>query len=153
MMRSGVVYPLRRREPPKVGPASSFWPTPMAHEARLGYQRRDTGKKGSQKSLTTIVIDEAGGRDAVSGQLSPVWEEALMGFPLGWTDPEGTRLVKRTYPEDWSSGEWEKGIPRLTEKKEWRSARVGALGNAVVPPQATVIARWLLEAIDEEANQ
>jgi hypothetical protein len=35
-----------------------MWPTPAAHEARLGYQRRDTGKKGSQKSLTTIVIDE-----------------------------------------------------------------------------------------------
>ena len=44
-----------------------MWPTPAAHEARLGYQRRDTGKKGSQKSLTTIVIDKQGGRDAVKG--------------------------------------------------------------------------------------
>src|SRR5690606_26162440 len=33
------------------------WGTPMAHEARLGYQNRRNGKKGSQKSMTTEVID------------------------------------------------------------------------------------------------
>jgi hypothetical protein len=33
------------------------WGTPMAHEARLGYQNRWNGKSGSQKSLTTEVID------------------------------------------------------------------------------------------------
>ena len=38
---------------------AEHWPTPAAHEARLGYQRRDTGKKGTQKSLTTIVMDHA----------------------------------------------------------------------------------------------
>lgn len=62
------------------------WPTPAAHEGRLGYQRRDTGKKGTQKSLSTEVIDDAGGRTAVTGQLNPTWVEWLMGWPLGWTD-------------------------------------------------------------------
>ena len=33
------------------------WGTPMAHEARLGYQNRWNGKKGSQLSLTTEAID------------------------------------------------------------------------------------------------
>jgi len=33
------------------------WPTPAAHEARLGFQNRNNGKKGSQKSLTTIVVE------------------------------------------------------------------------------------------------
>lgn len=33
------------------------WGTPVAHEARLGYQNRRNGKKGSQKSLTTEAID------------------------------------------------------------------------------------------------
>ncbi len=62
-----------------------MWPTPAAHEGRLGYQRRDTGKKGTQKSLSTEVIDDAGGREKVGGQLNPTWVEWLMGWPLGWT--------------------------------------------------------------------
>ena len=63
-----------------------LWPTPAAHEARLGYQRRDTEKKGTQKSLTTIVIDTEGGREKTTGQLNPTWVEWLMGYPTGWTD-------------------------------------------------------------------
>ena len=63
-----------------------LWPTPAAHEARLGYQRRDTGKKGTQKSLTTKVIDTEGGREKTTGQLNPTWVEWLMGYPTGWTD-------------------------------------------------------------------
>ena len=34
-----------------------LWPTPLASEARIGYQRRNPGKKGSQQNLTTIVRD------------------------------------------------------------------------------------------------
>ena len=63
-----------------------LWPTPAAHEGRLGYQRRDTGKKGTQKSLSTIVIDTEGGREKTTGQLNPTWVEWLMGYPTGWTD-------------------------------------------------------------------
>ena len=63
-----------------------LWPTPAAHEGRLGYQRRDTGKKGTQKSLTTKVIDKEGGRKKTTGQLNPTWVEWLMGYPIGWTD-------------------------------------------------------------------
>ena len=63
-----------------------LWPTPAAHEGRLGYQRRDTGKRGTQKSLTTKVIDKEGGREKTTGQLNPTWVEWLMGYPSGWTD-------------------------------------------------------------------
>ena len=63
-----------------------MWPTPMAHEARLGYQDRSRGKKGTQESLTTKVINNLGGRKSVSGQLNPAWVEWLMGFPIGWTE-------------------------------------------------------------------
>lgn len=34
-----------------------LWPAPLASEARIGYQRRNPGKKGSQQNLTTIVRD------------------------------------------------------------------------------------------------
>jgi hypothetical protein len=63
-----------------------MWPTPMAHENRLGYQNRNNGMKGTQKSLTTEVIDDMGGRDKVIGQLNPQWVEWLMGWPLGHTE-------------------------------------------------------------------
>jgi len=63
-----------------------MWPTPLAHEARLGYQDRSRGKKGTQESLTTKVINDLGGRQEVSGQLNPAWVEWLMGFPIGWTE-------------------------------------------------------------------
>lgn len=42
---------------PTGGTASGLWPTPMAHEARLGYQRRRGESKGSQESLTTVVVN------------------------------------------------------------------------------------------------
>jgi len=66
--------------------AGHMWPTPAASEGRQGYQDRTRGKKGSQKSLTTEVIDAAGGRQKVYGQLNPTWVEWLMGYPEGWTD-------------------------------------------------------------------
>jgi len=62
------------------------YPTPAAHEARLGYQRRPADKKGTQRSLSTVVIDELGGREKVDGHLNPEWVEWLMGFPIGFTD-------------------------------------------------------------------
>lgn len=63
------------------------WPTPSAHEARLGYQdRSDSTKKGTQESLTTVVVNKAGGRSKCTGHLNPDWVEWLMGVPTGWTE-------------------------------------------------------------------
>ena len=63
------------------------WPTPSAHEARLGYQdRSDTTKKGTQESLLTVVVNTAGGRSECPGHLNPDWVEWLMGVPTGWTE-------------------------------------------------------------------
>lgn len=66
-----------------------LWPTPVAHETRLGYQNRNNGKKGTQKSLTTEVIDRAGGRLEVEGHLHSRWVCWLMGLPLDWFDIHG----------------------------------------------------------------
>tara|TARA_R110002110_G_scaffold387568_1_gene599540 strand:+ start:71 stop:826 length:756 start_codon:yes stop_codon:yes gene_type:complete len=58
----------------------SGWPTPAAHEPRLGYQNRNNGKKGSQKSLTTVVI-EAGqpvqGNPSTDGKNRERWATPL----------------------------------------------------------------------------
>ena len=64
-----------------------LWPTPSAHEARLGYQdRSDPTKKGTQESLTTVIVNHAGGRKICTGHLNPTWVEWLMGVPTGLTE-------------------------------------------------------------------
>ena len=77
---------LREQVHPKVVMKWKFWATPVARECRLGYQKRNNNKKGSQKNLTTEIIDSMGGREIVSGQLNPAWVEWLMGYPAGWTE-------------------------------------------------------------------
>lgn len=90
------------------------FPTPCASEARQGLQIRREGKKGSQQSLSTMILleerknsfatpqarDFRSGQssrwddpnrsrnlnDQIGGQLNPTWVEWLMGWPLGWTD-------------------------------------------------------------------
>jgi len=55
------------------------WGTPTAHEPRLGYQNRRNGKKGSQKSMTTEVIDyfdPARGDPSLAG-----WPTPMAGTP------------------------------------------------------------------------
>lgn len=58
--------------------AVAIWPTPAArdyrHPNRQPYSQRGGGSKGEQLP------------NAVGGPLNPTWVEALMGFPLGWTD-------------------------------------------------------------------
>ena len=69
------------------------WPTVQASEARQGYQDRTNGKKGSQKSLTTVAVDthldqakpNTNGNSQGSPKLNPNWVEQLMGLPVGWT--------------------------------------------------------------------
>jgi hypothetical protein len=79
------------------------WQTALAHEARLGYQNRRRGKKGSQESLTTEVVnnlappddprlasgetfDGSNARTDARGlsQLNPAFSRWLMGFPAEW---------------------------------------------------------------------
>ena len=75
--------------------AEGVWPTPMAHEARLGYQgRTNPDAKGSLKSLTTFAVDAVGPcppaptstRGKPRGSLNPAWVTQLMGLPDGWLD-------------------------------------------------------------------
>lgn len=125
------------------------WPTPCAHEARLGYQDRSNGKAGTQKSLTTEVIDDLGGRDQVGGQLSPDWTEWLMSWPIGWTslDP-----LPQSAVDEWAdkvrSGEWwanEPNIPRVAKGVPNRTHRLKAIGNGQASPVVAMAWKLLTE--------
>jgi len=84
MMRNGTVFQLPRLVRHTNEIECGLWPTPVAHEARLGYQDRSNGKKGTQESLSTVIINMEGGRQKTTGQLNPAWVEWLMGYPEGW---------------------------------------------------------------------
>ena len=67
------------------------------------------------------------------GKLNPDWVEPLMGLPSGYTDLDQDIEPGLVSIQSWLDGSWETDIPRLTEKKKNRVARVKALGNSVVP--------------------
>jgi hypothetical protein len=79
------------------GSEFSSWPSPVASEVRQGFQDRSRGMKGSQESLTTVVIKQHGQvgqmNDSMDGsrresyRLNARWVETLMGVPVGWTMP------------------------------------------------------------------
>jgi hypothetical protein len=81
--------------PQRVAQTVAMWATPMAHEARLRYQRRVGDTKGSQKSLTTEATDALGLGENITGlreqtekpgALNPQFVCWLMGFPAEWDD-------------------------------------------------------------------
>jgi hypothetical protein len=75
-----------------------LWPTPKATDARgPGLPGPDNQREGGPslseavKLWPTPTADrrsglQSHGQNAILGGLNPMWVEALMGFPLGWTD-------------------------------------------------------------------
>jgi hypothetical protein len=67
--------------------AASLWPTPTASRYGSGQNGnprdgREAYRGRGKPSLDTLARH-------TGGQINPSWEEALMGFPLGWTDIGG----------------------------------------------------------------
>jgi len=60
-------------------------PTPMATEARQGYQNRNNGMKGTQESLTTVLRNETGGQKT-GLKLQPGFVLWMQGLPLDYLD-------------------------------------------------------------------
>ena len=94
---SGLTPSIMRRGMVASCAGLKMWPTPASHEPRLGWQDRENNKKGSQESLTTIVMKSEGrksGKKWDGGQLNPDWVEWLMGFPIGQTDLKPLEMGK-----------------------------------------------------------
>lgn len=117
--------------------AVSEWPTPTARDWRSGKHSTETGERNA-KPLSEVAWQKEGKPE--SGALNPDWVEWLMGFPPGWTLPEGDSL-QHTFP---LPIDVEPAIPRTTTEKKDRRQRLERLGNAVVPAVAEAVARSLL---------
>lgn len=130
-----------------------LWPTATARDYRtdFGIERiRDRGAKGESLSQAA----------ACGSRLNPAWVEALMGFPSGWTAPQGEQLhahlahrwPRGRYPVDWDRTQLWPGFawepPRTLPDGppcRGRPARIRALGNAVVPQQGEAAIRAALQ--------
>lgn len=119
-----------------------LWPTPRAsaNEWRSTRAAPSHGV-GHGRVLAGEVCDaeRAEGRGVPpgsdgAGALNPDWVEWLMGFPVGWTDPDATDLTLHPWPEE------PDGIPRTAPNVAGRKHRLKALGNALVPPAAEWVA-------------
>jgi site-specific DNA-cytosine methylase len=105
-------------------------PTPRASDA----------ERGGRGDLIAFAKDRPNGHDTRGqrpdgreserrgGQLNPTWVEWLMGFPLGWTDPDtpNADLVEAAWTAE--PGD----VPRVTAENHFRRERLTALGNALV---------------------
>ena len=70
----------------------SSWPSPVASEVRQGFQDRSRGKKGSQESLTTVVVKQHGPADPASsntdGSRRESWATPRANKTEGYSSPE-----------------------------------------------------------------
>lgn len=64
-----------------------LWPTPVARDCRtIKGAARAPNATGTEP--LTVVVGQL--ENTTNGALNPTWVEWLMGFPLGWTDLEGS---------------------------------------------------------------
>ncbi len=100
--------------------------------------------RGAKFDTPTVHGDGGSGRKGTTpkySQLNPDWEEWLMAWPVGWTDIEtpNIRLVwldPSIDPADYGE------IPRITNRRNNRSARVKEIGNGQFPLTAAAAFHW-----------
>lgn len=63
----------------------TMWGTPLAQDERAAYYDRGKCKMGEQ-------VNEIENARETGMTLNPDWVETLMGYPIGWTDPDGPCL-------------------------------------------------------------
>lgn len=86
MMRSGRLFPLAPWVRHTCDSACSLWPTPTASMDGRGFGIPLHDRTGRYKRSTVLRVQELVGNHG--WRIHPNFTEALMGFPLGWTEIE-----------------------------------------------------------------
>jgi len=114
------------------------WPTPAATDYK------GSSKVGQRRGQLPEAVGVA---EDVFGPLNPAWVEALMGWPLGWTDPDAEPValpgvVMGRGPDQHA---WEP--TRMVEARSVknRPPRIRMIGNGIVPGVASVGWDYLME--------
>lgn len=145
-----------RRFPDTLKDAVRLWPTPTHSKfmfpnaetffKRALLQKNKISAYGVPLSVAVLIGDnwykqyqkiksskKIPKRITESPKLNPDWVDCLMGYPKGYTIPDGNPDRTMIKISDWKNGSWEEEIPRLKERNHLISKRIRALGNAVVP--------------------
>jgi DNA (cytosine-5)-methyltransferase 1 len=134
-------------------PDKKMYPTPRARDYKGGYTTdaliRNDGKSRAFDALPNAVLDGQGSEKFKGLHLNPDWVELLMGFPLDWTDIEIDDVDYLTDEFELLQDPDSYGIPRVTESKINRAARLKCLGNAVVPKIPEILGLAIMEAFNE----
>lgn len=117
-------------------------PTPMASDSD-SWNNQTAESRKSKKQFVRLNNVVAAGQ---GGLLNPEFVEALMGFPIGWTDVEAAAPL----PEIGLGEAWQ--IPPVAGSAPNRVARIKGLGNAVVPQVAEVIGRAIVAQGGRQTN-
>ena len=89
--RDGKGKPGKNAQFQNLTTSASLWPTPTATEAKRGdcpsQRARSTPGLATEASLHDLTIMTDGDGGSKRAGLNPCFVEALMGLPIGWTDP------------------------------------------------------------------
>jgi hypothetical protein len=96
----------------------SSWPSPVASEVRQGFQDRSRGMKGSQESLTTVVIKQHGPAVPASSSTDGSRPESWATKDGNWTTPVATDTGRTT--------QYQQGGKALSMQavQQWQTATV-----------------------------
>ena len=116
----------------------SSWPTVVSSEARQGFQNRNNGKKGSQKSLTTVVIETQSSTPGPVARENP----STTGKPQGsvdWRTPcanEAGARVETLYTKN--------GEPARPGERAYRKQPDGklVLQSQTINQQVDMVENW-----------
>lgn len=128
------------------GSGCSSWPSPVASEVRQGFQDRSRGMKGSQESLTTVVIKHghpAQASSSTDGSRRGLWQTATVSTGAHkqkdgsmidkldqqvkqWATPRAGKTTDEN-PETWKARQ-QKGdvatMPLTAQVKSWATPKV-----------------------------
>jgi DNA (cytosine-5)-methyltransferase 1 len=122
------------------------WPTPLAADGKMTGRGRSRAFRDSPGLPYTVIVATPAERSpTLDACINPCWVDLLMGFPAGWTDLEAIPGC-HAWPLGRGPAQAPHEPPRLVPKKSVanRSARLRALGNAVVPQQAVAALRRMV---------
>jgi hypothetical protein len=100
------------------------WPSPVASEVRQGFQDRSRGMKGSQESLTTVVIKQ-------HGPAVPASSSTPGSRPESWATPRAGKTTDEN-PETWAKRQAKGDVatmPLTAQVKQWQTATVSTGAN------------------------
>lgn len=140
-----------QRNTPNLTTQVQQWTTPCSRDTRTGGYAADL--KRNTPNLNSQAIENAGEK------LNPDWCEQLMGFPVGWTDPEAETpiitvddLMTQPFPAP-PGAQAAHEVPRTTDRNDYRKDRIKALGNGVVPQVILPIALAMKARLEAEDSK